>query len=496
MNNQSEHKVLCNKKILQCYIGICFILSLAYLLEVLNNSRTVKYYLLFTTFLFVPLAVSSVFYLYNRTSEQVKYVIFIGFSVFYVFALFTSVNIFISIFILPILVLSQMFSNIQFSLRTGILAILINISYVIYSLFVTKRTSLSDIQNYKILMAAVILLVVYNYISSHMIKRKELIDIDIISKEKDKLSNVLDRTHSSVVNITESVGKTLTKTDKIVKGSDECQASIKEVLDGANTLSESIQNQLLMISGIKDLTTKAKGVYADIANSFSDILDKTKNGNEKMETLREFTYDSKNIGNNTVDTMGVLLASSKEAKDIIDIIKEITSQTHLLSLNATIEAARAGEAGRGFAVVADEIGKLAHQTKEATDKIMGIIEQLGIQINNVNDSVSNLVDANNKQYILSNEVSELFYSIKESISNTTIQVEEQSKASDLIDSACCELNTFSENDGAFSEEVTASVESTSMVLDTAVGEVRAIVREISDISHEIDELRDIISDNN
>ena len=55
MNNQDEHEVLCNKRILQCYIGICFILSIAYLLEVLNNSRTVSYYLLFMTFLLIPL---------------------------------------------------------------------------------------------------------------------------------------------------------------------------------------------------------------------------------------------------------------------------------------------------------------------------------------------------------------------------------------------------------------------------------------------------------
>lgn len=495
MNNKNEHEVLCNKRILQCYIGICFILSIAYLLEVLNNSRTVSYYLLFITFLLIPLGVSSLFYLFNRESEQVKYAIFIGFSVFYVFVLFTSDNTFISMFILPIIILSQMFSNIQFSLRAGALSIFINIVYVLYSLFINKKSDMLDIKNYKISLAVVILVVVYNYISSQMIKRKELIDINIISTEKDKLSNVLDRTHSSVINITESVNKTLTKTNKIISSSDKCQSSIKEVLDGANTLSESIQNQLLMISGIKDLTTKARGVYTDIANSFSDILCKTKDGNEKMETLREFTCDSKNIGNNTVDAMGLLLDNSKEAKDIIDIIKNITNQTHLLSLNASIEAARAGDAGRGFAVVADEIGKLAHQTREATDKIMSIIEQLGIQINNVNNSVSNLVDANNKQYTLSNEVSELFYSIKESIRNTTIQVEEQSKASDLIDSACCELNTFSENDGAFSEEVTANVESTSMVLNSTVEEVHDIIREISDISHEIDELRDIISDN-
>ncbi len=75
---------------------------------------------------------------------------------------------------------------------------------------------------------------------------------------------------------------------------------------------------------------------------------------------------------------------------ILQLINEVSSQTHLLGLNAAIEAARAGDQGKGFNVVAEEIRKLASRTntsvkdiKEIIAVLKGHIEALAGQISDI-----------------------------------------------------------------------------------------------------------------
>lgn len=103
-------------------------------------------------------------------------------------------------------------------------------------------------------------------------------------------------------------------------------------------------------------------------------------------SIRNMHSDSQTIKNNisevmilSTKSMNCIMGLKKGVAGISEVTNEITdiaSMTQLLALNASIEAARAGDHGRGFAVVAQEVKKLAHQTDQATARIMSISEEL------------------------------------------------------------------------------------------------------------------------
>lgn len=72
------------------------------------------------------------------------------------------------------------------------------------------------------------------------------------------------------------------------------------------------------------------------------------------------------------DTLG---SRSREIYRVLDLIREIAQETHILSLNAAIEAAAAGEHGDRFSVVADEVRRLSERSRESIESVRSLLDE-------------------------------------------------------------------------------------------------------------------------
>ena len=223
-----------------------------------------------------------------------------------------------------------------------------------------------------------------------------------------KLSLEIAKSSSELGNVSANLNNS---SQDMASSSEESSAAIEELTSSLDNVAHSIgiqaRNMQEIDSNIKSMNTS----IFEIKNA-ADKLSQISNESAKRATSGEA------IANDTIVAMDKIKESSSKITEIIKLISEISSQTNLLALNAAIEAARAGEAGKGFAVVADSITKLADRTvsgvkqiqnliysteKAITDgynkvgEVAGILKGIIASVNNINNSVSGVLVAVNKQ---------------------------------------------------------------------------------------------------
>ena len=74
------------------YTIINVILIACYIIEVVKGSRTIGYFAVFCILALLPMVLAYIAYLRNKDSNVVKYLIMVGFGIFYLFIIFTTTS--------------------------------------------------------------------------------------------------------------------------------------------------------------------------------------------------------------------------------------------------------------------------------------------------------------------------------------------------------------------------------------------------------------------
>ena len=255
-----------------------------------------------------------------------------------------------------------------------------------------------------------------------------------------------------------------TLTDSI----ENSNASVKSIADSTKVTSDSIEHQTEMTSDIQENLRSAQNRTKDMKVASSHTVEVVDEGAKLLDELRSQSERTAEVNKASQATTKRLNECIEEVENIIGTIVSISDQTNLLALNASIEAARAGEAGKGFAVVADEIRNLSEDTKNSTEQISSIIQELTRNASAASKRMSESVEISESQNVMIATTGEKFDEIRSQMTSLSEDIKGISDEVDHIVDANNMIMEAITNLSATGQEVRASSEDSIVVSETSM----------------------------
>ena len=470
-----------------CFTLLNVVLVLCYIVEVVKGSRTILYFAVFATLGIVPVIIANLVYRKNKESKSLRYVVAIGFGIFYLFTIYTTVSPVAYVYGFMVAIVFLAYNDLKFIASYAIFILIGNVFQVVYQALKGQISS-TDMANIEIRLGSIIVFVIFVFIATKSLNDINKRKIAEIEEEKERTAKLMENLLSTSEKITSSIQVVAAKMNILEESASQTMTSMEQVTQGTNDTANSVQQQLEKTEEIQKTIEKVNDASSAIESRIEDTKVELNQAQNNIDNLISHVAVSNEENVRVSSELAELNEYTNQMQSIIHIIDEITTQTSLLALNASIEAARAGEAGKGFAVVASEISALATQTQGATEHITVLISNISGELSKVVAAIEDMIKNSNAENEVANETAHSFRNIANSAQDV---YKEATALKDLVEALTTAnqgivygietISAATEEVTAHSNETLASSEENSSI----ASEVGGIVEELNQMAKEL-----------
>lgn len=397
MENTKKKQIINFEQLADKQVGIIYLLmslflTVAYTLEVIEGSQPAGFLVAFVTADWGAFIASLIVKKIRKGQGNLhRWVLCVGYSLFYILILSSLKNPLIAVYIIPFMIIMALYQNFKLLLLIMVANIAGVLAFVINTI---KRGGVDDsmADSFKILFAASIVINLALYLLIRYLLKLNAHNMAAVTEHLDKVQETVAKVKEVSTSVVDGV-------NAVKEYADDNRAEASSVVDDMSTitdqsavLNDKTSSSLEMTKTISQQVAQVSNLVEETVILAQQSVEHASTSDKQLQDVMSSAHEMRDL---TKQVETVLLNFKEEfekVKSETGTINHISSQTNLLALNASIEAARAGEAGRGFNVVADEIRNLSDGTNQSSASIMSALDILSATSDNMTSSIERIIE--------------------------------------------------------------------------------------------------------
>lgn len=470
-----------NRKARKIWLVFAILLTANYGADFANGLWSKEYYGIFIALCWIPFIAGQIVLKVKRmATDWYKYVIAVGYGIFYLYIICTATSPIAFTYIFPITSLFVLYKNKTFMIYCGI----VNAIAIVVSAAVQGSLNSKDFQ---LQLSCIILCYICYVMSIRHLNESDGALTDSIKDDLKRVVETVEQVKDASISVVDGVTVIRELAAENKHGADLVVLGMNKLTNDNDELKESTESSMSMTEVINGQVDNVAGLIDEMVELTKESRENADKSYAELNSVMDTTRVMSGLSGEVEAVLKKFVKEFEMVKEQTAIIESISEQTNLLALNASIEAARAGEAGKGFSVVADEIRNLSTDTRQSSGEIRSALERLKETSDSMTDSIGKTLE-------LIQLTAEKLTKINDSMDTITRDSNRIGDGVQVIDNAINEVKTSNEGLVENMNRVSCVVASMTGNITNADNTSRTMLSKYVETSNNIDKIESVVED--